>query len=137
MTGIFMGLNIALTLVFLQLPFALGSITGEGVCMWISLLGTLYFTGQIVWSFYIAICRVLFIKFQSLFKNGIKATTFVFCLSRVGFIYIALSGMFFAYFERGMLFKLCTHKSILEIQILDVSNNFNIDILCLQQGHFG
>jgi hypothetical protein len=116
-----MGLNIVMTLIFLHLPFALGSITGEGVCMWISLLGTLYFTGQIVWSFYIAIYRVLFVKFQNLFKNGIKETTFVFSLSCAGFVYIASSGVFFAYYERGILFKLCTHKSILEIEILNVS----------------
>ncbi len=119
-----MGLGIIATLMFLHLPFALASIAGERACRWASLLGTLYFTSQTVWSFFIALYRVLYIKFQSLFKTGIKETTFVFFLSNVGFLYITLSGMFFAFYERGMVYKLCTHYSIQQIEILDVSNHF-------------
>jgi hypothetical protein len=117
-----MGLGILTTLVFLHLPFALVTIAGESVCRWTNLLGTLYFSSQTVWSFFIALYRVLYIKFQSLFKTGIKETTFVFFLSNVGFLYIALSGTFFAFYERGMVYKLCTHYSIQQIEILDVSN---------------
>jgi hypothetical protein len=116
-----MGLNIVLTLMLLHLPFALVTIAGERVCRCTSLLGTLYFTSQTVWSFFIALYRVLYIKFQSLFKTGIKETTFVFFLSNVGILYIALSGVFFAYYERGMAYKLCTHYSIQQIEIFDVS----------------
>jgi hypothetical protein len=116
-----MGLNIVLTLMLLHLPLALVTIAGERVCRCTSLLGTLYFTGQTVWSFFIALYRVLYIKFQSLFKTGIKETTFVFFLSNVGILYIALSGVFFAYYERGMAYKLCTHYSIQQIEIFDVS----------------
>jgi hypothetical protein len=125
-----MGLGILATLMFLYLPFALASIAGERVCRWTNLLGTLYFTSQTVWSFFIAIYRVLYIKFQSLFKNGIKETTFVFFLSNVGFLYIALSGMFFAFYDRGLLYKLCTHYSIQQIEILDVSNSWMMCFFC-------
>ncbi len=116
-----MGLTILFIMICLHLPFPLATIVGEDVCRWTSLLGTLYFTCQTVWSCCIAFYRVLFIKFQNLFKNGIKETTFVFFLSQVGFLYIASSASFFAYYDRGMLYKLCTHYSVWEIQILVVS----------------
>jgi hypothetical protein len=134
-----MGLGILTTLIFLHLPFALVTIAGERACRWTSLLGTLYFTSQTVWSFFIALYRVLYIKFQNLFKTGIKETTFVFFLSNVGILYIALSGAFFAFYERGMVYKLCTHYSIQQIEIFDVSyflilfffaNAYNVFLNC-------
>jgi hypothetical protein len=120
-----MGLTIIFMLICMHLPFPLATIVGEDVCKWTTLLAALYFTSQTVWSFCIAFYRVLFIKFQNLFKNGIKETTFVIFLSQAGFLYIASSGVFFTYYERGMLYKMCTHKSLLEIQVLDVSNYYD------------
>jgi len=116
-----MGLTIIFMLICMHLPFPLATIVGQDVCKWTTLLASLYFTSQTVWSFCIAFYRVLFIKFQSLFKHGIKETTFAFFLSHAGFLYIASSAAFFAYYDRGMLYKLCTHYSVWEIQILDVS----------------
>ncbi len=122
LTGIFLGLNIIYTLVVLHLPFPLASVIGEGACKWTRLLSTLYITGQAVWSFFIALYRVLFIKFQNLFKKGIKETTFVFFLSQAGILYIISSSVFLAYYDRGMQYKLCSHHSMKEVQILDVSS---------------
>jgi hypothetical protein len=119
--GVFMALNIIFTLVLSYLPFPLASIIGEDACNWADLLSTLYVVSQAVWSSFIGIYRVLYIQCIGLFKKGSKQSKFVWTLSLTGYFYIMSSALFLAYHDRGRQYKLCTHYSIEEVNILMVS----------------
>jgi len=119
--GVFMALNIFFTLVLSYLPFPLASVIGEDACNWADLLSTLYVVSQAVWSSFIGIYRVLYIKCTEVFKKGSKQSKFVWTLSLTGYFYIMSSALFLAYHDRGRQYKLCTHHSTKEINILKVS----------------
>ncbi len=121
LTGVVMALNIIYTLTLIQLPFPLASLTGDVFCNWTDLMGTLYLVSQGVWSCCIAIYRILCIKFHGIFKNGIKESKFAFVLSLTGSLYIISSAGYIAYHDKGILYKLCSHHSIAEIEISKVS----------------
>jgi len=121
LTGVFMGLNIIYTLTVMYLPFPLASIIGEAACNWTDLLGTLYLISQSVWSCFIAVYRLVYIKFQRILDIGIKKSNFAFMLSLLGYFGIITLAVFFAYYDKGILYKLCTHNSSQKIQILTVS----------------
>ncbi len=119
--GIFMAMNITYTLSLTHLPFPLASIIGDAACNWTDLMGNLYLVSQAVWSFCIAIYRTLYIKFHWVFKKGIKESKFAFILSLSGSLYIIASAGFLAYYDKGILYKLCSHHSVVEIEISNVS----------------
>jgi hypothetical protein len=121
--GIFMAMNITYTLTLIHLPFPLASIIGDAACNWTDLMGNLYLVSQAVWSFCIAIYRTLYIKFHWIFKNGIKESKFAFILSLTGSLYIISSAGFIAYHDKGILYKLCSHHSLVEVEISNVSIN--------------
>ena len=76
LNGILQGINIIFTLFVLQLSFPLSDLIGKGGCNWMDLIGTLYLIGQTIWSSFIAIYRLLYIRFQRFFKNGLKQSKF-------------------------------------------------------------
>jgi len=126
LSGIFMAMNIAYTLTLLHLPFPLVSITGESICNWTDLMGNLYLMSQAVWSCFIALYRMLYIKFQRLFQNGIKESRFAIVLSIIGYCFVTSSAGFLAHVDKGILYNLCSHHSVKEVDSLNVSGfSFN------------
>ena len=123
LNGIFLGLNILYTLSVLHLPFPLIAIIGDEGCNWTDLMGTFYLIGQTVWSCLIAIYRILFIKYPHVFKYGIKESKFVILLSALGHVFIAHTAFTIAYFDKGILYKICTHQSVIEVIIIIKVNN--------------
>ena len=121
LNGIFMGLNIIYTLIVLHLPYPLSSFVGFAACNWTDSIGSFYIFGQSVWSSFIAMYRVLYISCQSVFSVGIKGSRFVKILSLVGHLFVISASLTFAYKDKGILFKLCTHHSIAEIATMKVS----------------
>jgi len=121
LNGIFMALNIVYTLTILHLPFPLSSIIGNDACNMADLIGNLYLFGQAVWSCFIAVYRVFYIRFQNLFSSGIKTSRFIFLLSFLGHTFIISSATTIAYYDKGILFKMCTHSSVEKVAILKVS----------------
>lgn len=119
--GGFMGLNIMYTLVVIHLPFPLASVIGEEACNWTDLMGTLYLVGQAVWSCLIAVSRILLIKNPNFFKKGIKESNFAFCFTLAGHIFIITCAGVFASYDKGTLYKLCTHRSVEGLRMLEVS----------------
>ena len=57
--GIFMGLNIFLTLMALLLPYPISSIIGYDLCNWADLFGCVHLIGSGIWNSVIAIIREL------------------------------------------------------------------------------
>ena len=113
-------MNIIYTLIVLYLPVALSNLIGEDACNFVDLIGTTYILSQVVWSSFIAIYRVILIKFHGLLKNGIKKPMFVFILSAAGHIFIFASAVLFAYYDKGIQYRLCAHRSVEELEILQV-----------------
>ena len=121
LNGIFMGLNIIYTLIVLHLPYPLVNLIGNGACNWTDSIGSLYIFGQSVWSSFIAIYRVLYIRFQGVFNFGIKGSKFVKMLSLIGHLFVISASLTFAHTDKGILYKMCTHHSLEEIHIQKVS----------------
>jgi len=80
---------------------------------------------QAVWSCFIALYRMLYIKFQRLFQNGIKESRFAIVLSVIGYCFVTSLAGFLAHLDKGILYKLCSHHSVKEVDILNVSLSFN------------
>jgi len=121
LNGIFMAINIVYTITVLNVPFPLSSIIGDGVCNWADLIGSFYLFGQTVWSCFIAIYRMVYISFQRLFTCGIRTSKFVLGLSWLCHVFVISSAVTAAYCDKGILYKMCTHHSVEEIDILQVS----------------
>ncbi len=64
LNGIFSLVSIGAKLAAFLLPFPVASLTGSRSCTFIDLCGRLYLAGASVWSCYIGIYRVLYIKAQ-------------------------------------------------------------------------
>ena len=122
LNGILQGINIIFTLFVLQLSFPLSDLIGKGGCNWMDLIGTLYLIGQTIWSSFIAIYRLLYIRFQRFFKNGLKQSKFALIASVFGNTFVILSACIQAYFDKGILYKICSHQSVTEVAILKVRN---------------
>lgn len=118
--GIYMALNIIYTISVIYLEFPLSTLIGIEGCNWMDLLGTAYLIGQSTWSCFIAGYRVLYIKYQTFFKYGIKEKKFVILLTILGHLFIIYSSCLLAYFDKGISFKLCSHYSSIDLRILKV-----------------
>jgi len=125
LNGIYLALNIIYTLTTVAVPFPLSTLLGDEVCNFADAIGTLYLCGQVIWSSTIAFYRFLFIKYQVIFSYGLKNITFLMFLSFFCHLFIIIVSVFLAYHDQGMLFKLCTHYSVEELDIMKVrKNNF-------------
>jgi hypothetical protein len=123
MNGLFLGLNIMYTSTVLFLPFPLSNFIGDEACNWADIIGAIYLEGQTVWSCFMAIYRVAFIKYQTFVKT-IGASNFVFALTIFGYLFIGFVSIFFAYHDNGILDKMCTHHSAEEVIIMNVIIHF-------------
>ena len=119
MNGIFLGLNILYTSSVLFLPFPLSDFIGDEACNWTDIIGAIYVEGQTVWSCFMAIYRVAFIKRQTFVKT-IGESNFVFALTIFGYGIIVSFSALLAYHDKGILYKMCTHYSVEEVTIMNV-----------------
>jgi hypothetical protein len=122
MNGVFLGLNILYTSTVLFLPFPLSNFIGDEACNWADIIGIVYLEGQTVWSCFMAIYRVSFIRYQRFVKT-IGDSNFVCALTIFGYGIIFSSTTFFAYHDKGILYKLCTQYSAEEVLIMNVIMN--------------
>jgi hypothetical protein len=122
MNGLFLGLNILYTSTVLFLPFPLSNFIGDEACNWADIIGAIYLEGQTVWSCFMAIYRVAFIKYQTFVKT-IGASNFVFALTIFGYGFVVSVSTFLAYYDNGILDKMCTHHSADEVIIMNVIIN--------------
>ena len=119
--GALSGLNIVYSLTALHLPVPLSSFIGEAACNWVDLIGATYLIGQVVWSNIIATYRLLFIKFHGLLVKGRRKNWVVLLLSVAGYIFICASAVLFAYYDKGILYRLCAHHSVEELKYMQVN----------------
>ena len=68
-----------------------------------------------------AIYRVLFVKYNKFFKT-IGDSNFFFALTLLGYGIVTFSA-FIASHDQGILYKMCTHYSVEELIIMNVSIN--------------
>jgi hypothetical protein len=108
MNGIFLGLNILYTSTVLFLPFPLSNFIGDEACNWTDIIGVIYLEGQTVWSCFMAIYRVLFVKYNKFIKT-IGDSNFVFALTIIGYVIIVSFSAFLSSHDQGILYKMCTH----------------------------
>jgi len=69
-----------------------------------------------------AIYRVLFFKYNKFVKT-IGDSNFVFALTILGYGIIVTFSAFIASHDQGILYKMCTHYSVEELIIMNVSIN--------------
>ena len=119
LNGLFLGLNIIYTSLVLFLPFPMSDFVGDEACNWADIIGAIYLEGQTVWSCFMAIYRVVFIKWQAFVKT-IGESNFVFALTIFSYCIIISFSVFMAYHDKGILYKMCTHHSVEEVIILNV-----------------
>jgi hypothetical protein len=119
MNGIFLGLNILYTSTVLFLPFPLSNFIGVEACNWADIIGAIYVAGQTVWSCFMAIYRVVFIKCPRFVKT-IGNSNFVVALTTCGYGIILSFAAFFSYHDKGILYKMCTQYSAEEVMIMNV-----------------
>jgi len=121
LNGLFLMANIMYTLTTILLSYPLSSFVGDELCNFADMIGILYITGQTVWSCLIAIYRLMLIKYQNSFNYGIKDMKFLTSLLLFGHCLIIASSAVGAYVDKGLLYKLCTHYSVEDLNIKEVS----------------
>ena len=118
--GLFLAVNIIVRIGFILSPEPISEVLGIKFCYFANFSGAVYIGGGCIWSCYISLFRVLFIKGQSCWKKIISVKNLLRFLITVGGIQIiAFAVLFLLFDEKNSTMKMCTHSSNMDIDILE------------------
>lgn len=120
LNGLLLGCVILFTLICTALPWPLISISSLDWCNWGDVFGCIYLAGYGAWSAVIGLFRIAYIRSNLCVKNY-GENKFLFLLVVYGLLSFYL-GIIFAYFDKGLGFKLCSHYSAEDVEVLYVSH---------------
>jgi hypothetical protein len=121
LNGLVLGLNIVYTITCIILPFPLNDLVGPDICNFADLFGCLYLAGSSIWSCTIAVYRILYIKATQFVRLSIGEWNLIVLLLSVGFSVIVPSSIFISFIDKGIGYRLCTHHSMQDLEILKVT----------------
>ena len=75
--GLFLAVSIVMRITFIASPMPMSSVAGHYFCNVANLAGAVYIGGSYIWSSYIALFRVLFIKAKDLFGVDLEVNSFL------------------------------------------------------------
>jgi len=111
--------------IFFIYPQPVSSLLGIQFCKMAHLVNVGYIGGSCVWSSYIAIYRVLFIKFHTWMKKQVRGFTLLYSLIVVGFIEIILLIFVYANDKTNVTMKMCSHYSMEDLDIIEA---YQVDV---------
>ena len=100
-TGGVLGLYITYTLVALICQFPLSEVIGDGYCNWADLPGCIYLSSSTVWSFVIAVLRILLLKAPNQLKANSSKNIVSILLTIFAVSNITLCSTVSAYLDKG------------------------------------
>ena len=119
--GIFLGFNILAKIFSIAAPVPLAEILGSNFCEWIDLPGCFYIIGSYLWSSFIAIYRILYLKGSHYVKNVIGERNLLNIMLIYGFTVQIIPTFWLAVFDfRSSSEKLCSHHTTEEIIIFQM-----------------
>ena len=121
LNGLVLGLNIVYTMTCIILPFPISDLIGHEICNFADIFGCLYLAGSSVWSCTIAIYRILYLKATTFVNYGIGEKNLIVLLFSVGFFTVLVTSFFISFIDKGIGYRLCTHHSKQELEILNVN----------------
>ena len=116
-------------MVAIVIPLPFSCVLGHQDCMWIGFSGCLGFTGSIIWTCSIAVCRIFYIKAQNWvkFKIGEQRLLTYFVILGI-FLQITLSSFIFYFDDASFLTKMCNHHSSEDLEII---HSYMVEILLM------
>ena len=99
--GAFLGINITLTLIALLTPFPIKDIIGGELCNWIDIFGCVYLTGTSVWSFNIALYRILIMKVKGFESHSNTKYKALVIMTLLGLLILIIPSSLAAYYDHG------------------------------------
>jgi hypothetical protein len=120
MNGVFLGVSIAIRIIFILCPYPVNNLLGSGFCKFVEFIGILYIGGMSTWGCYIAVLRVLFIKAQMWLQDTIGVTLLLQMLLLLGLVMNLSAGLLFLHFDEDSITKkFCYHLSVSDFNILE------------------
>jgi hypothetical protein len=118
--GLFLALNIIFRIGFVLSPEPMSKLLGIELCYLANFSGAIYIGGGCIWSCYIALFRVVFIKGQTFLKKIISIKSLLHFLIFFGGIQIVVFAISFLILDdKNSTMKMCTHSSNMDIEIME------------------
>ena len=123
--GLFLAGSIVMRITFLISPEPMSKVVGDYFCNVANTFGAVYIAGSYLWSCCIALFRVLFVKAQDCLKEkfGVKNLLIVMIFFGVAQIF-PFSILLLLFDNENSTFKLCSHISNTDLEILDAYKVF-------------
>ena len=125
LNGLLLGVTIVYKLIALNCPVPMVTIFGSTFCDLVSLPGSMYLAGSYMWSSYIAIYRIIYVRYNQIFLRFGNEKCLLYVLMVLGFASImTLSLLMLVFDHRKSSVKMCTHYSdqqILSYRLYNVS----------------
>ncbi len=123
--GTFLAPSIIVRILSLLVPIPVSDIFGQHFCDVTMYLNDLYIAGRSMWSFFIALFRVLFVKGQKWLKKTIGVSNILLLMISSGLLVLFSTVSILFYFDDAPTYMICLRKSteniIIELDYLVIT----------------
>ena len=118
--SMFLATSIVMRITFILSPMAMHTVLGEEYCNVANFVGALYIGGSYVWSSYIALFRVLYIKAQNWLKLNIGIRNLLSLMIVAGIAQLVpFAFLLLLHDNENSTRKMCFHLSDSDLEIID------------------
>jgi len=120
--GLLLGFGIIFKIIAILSPVPLSNLFGNSFCQLTALPGCMYTVGKIVWSCFVALLRIVYIKAQSWLKFTIGEKSLVYPMLLFGVtLVLSVAFLLVKFDNKNAVKKICLHHSDKYIDILEVT----------------
>ena len=122
--GLLLGFGILFKIFAILSPIPLSNVFGADFCPLIAFPGCMYTVGKIVWSCFIAIFRILYIKAQNWLKFSVGEKSLLYAMLLFGVtLGLSVALLLVRFDNKNAIKKICLHHSDNYIDILQVKHS--------------